>query len=85
LHAWSLGACVIAFRDCREAMPEIQHGYNALLGDTAEDIAELIFKALNDQILRRRIGLGGIETLKNSFSPVYVSQRLVENMKYFGM
>ena len=34
LHAWSLGACCIAFRACSEAMPELVHEHNVLLGDS---------------------------------------------------
>jgi glycosyltransferase involved in cell wall biosynthesis len=85
LHAWSLGACVVAFRDCRESMPEIEHGRNALLGDTAEEVAFLVAKALNDRKLRRRIGRGGIETLQEKFSPATVTRSLIERMQAAGL
>jgi len=85
LHAWSLGACVVAFRDCREAMPEIEHNRNALLADTPDELAILIFEALNDHSLRRRIGRGGIETLQKSFSPPNVTRRLIERMNLAGL
>jgi glycosyltransferase involved in cell wall biosynthesis len=84
LHAWSLGACVVAFRDCRESMPEIEHGCNALLGDTAEEVATLVAKALGDCELRRRIGRGGIETLRQKFSPATVTRTLIERMQTAG-
>ena len=80
LHAWSLGACVVAFRDCCEAMPEIVNGQNALLGNTAEEVASLVAKALKDRDLRRRIGRGGIETLKNKFNPGKITLQLKESM-----
>lgn len=85
LHAWSLGACVVAFRDCRESMPEIEHGLNALLGDTAEEVAALVAKALGDRELRRRIGRGGIETLQQKFSPATVIRTLIERMQSAGL
>lgn len=85
LHAWSLGACVVAFRDCRESMPEIEHGKNALLGDTAEEVAAIVAQALDDRELRRRIGRGGIETLQQKFSPRTVTRRLIAQMKASGL
>lgn len=85
LHAWSLGGCVVAFRDCRESMPEIEHGRNALLGDTAEEVAALVALALVDRELRRRIGRGGIETLQQKFSPATVTRTLIKRMQAAGL
>jgi len=85
LHAWSLGACVVAFRDCRESMPEIEHGRNALLGDTGEEVAAMVAQALNDRELRRRIGRGGIETLQQKFSPATITRALIEHMQAAGL
>ncbi|MBC07689.1 glycosyltransferase [Thalassospira sp.] len=81
LHAWSLGACVVAFRDSCEAMPEIRNDYNALLGDSAEEIAALIARAKSDKSLRRRIGSGGVETLKTYFSPQKVCGEIQKQMQ----
>lgn len=80
LHAWSLGACVVAFDDCREAMPQIEHGKNALLGRNAEEIAELLAQALSDRDLRRKIGRGGIDTLQKHFRPAQVCRFLLERL-----
>lgn len=81
LHAWSLGACVVAFEDCREAMPEIKHGYNALLGKNANEVAQLVREALHDRALRRRMARGGIETLKRDFNPKTVTQVLSDSIQ----
>jgi glycosyltransferase involved in cell wall biosynthesis len=81
LHAWSLGACVVAFADCRESMPEIEHGYNALLGKNAEEVAGLVAQALADRSLRRQIGRGGVETLKAQFSPPSITHALIDRMQ----
>lgn len=81
LHAWSLGACVVAFSDCREAMPEIEHGLNALLGDSAEDVANMVAQALADRELRRRIGSGGMRTLTSKFAPTAVVAELMARMQ----
>lgn len=80
LHAWSLGACVVAFADCRESMPEIQHGVNALLGTSAQEVADLVAHALSDKNLRRRIGRGGVETLSTLFAPQTVTRQLITHM-----
>jgi glycosyltransferase involved in cell wall biosynthesis len=81
LHAWSLGACVVAFSDCRESMPEIEHGYNALLGETAEEVAVLVAQALRDRELRRHIGRGGIRTLQQYFSPATITRTLIRRIQ----
>lgn len=84
LHAWSLGACVVAFDDCRESMPEIEHGRNALLGSTAEEVAFWVAQALADRDLRRRIGQGGIDTLRAQYSPTSVTRALIEHIQSFA-
>jgi glycosyltransferase involved in cell wall biosynthesis len=78
LHAWSLGSCVIAFRDSAEAMPEIRHGVNALLARSAEEMAEYVFLAARDPRLRRKLGQGGIATLRYEFNPRNVVAKISE-------
>ncbi len=74
LHAWSLGACVVAFRESAESMPEIVHRRNALLASTPDDMAVLIAEAANDERLRRSMGHGGQATLETQFDPATVTQ-----------
>ncbi len=81
LHAWSLGGCVVAFADCREAMPEIEHGHNALLGRSAEEVADLVAQALADRNLRRRIGRGGVGTLAKYYAPQVVVPQLIDRIR----
>jgi glycosyltransferase involved in cell wall biosynthesis len=78
LHAWSLGACVVAHRDAALSMPEIVHGENALLGADAAEIAELIAQALGDRKLRRRLGEAGYETFRTRFSAEAVARRILD-------
>ncbi len=77
LHAWSLGACVVAHRDAALSMPEIVHGENALLGANAAEIAGLVSEALDNQPLRRRIGQRGYETFRERFSADVVAARIL--------
>lgn len=81
LHAWSLGACVVAFDDCRESMPEIRHGENALLGSSPAELAELVAQASRDRQLRRTIGRGGVETLTNQFAPPPIVAEIAETLR----
>lgn len=81
LHAWALGACVVAHRANADAMPEIRHDENALLGDTPAAIADLVARALGDPALRRRIGEGGRRTFETHFHSAVVVPRLLEEIE----
>jgi glycosyltransferase involved in cell wall biosynthesis len=80
LHAWSLGACCIGFEDSRQSMPEIEHNNNALLASDLDGIVAEIARAADDRVLRRRLGDGGIATLKRHFSPARVAERLIQQI-----
>jgi glycosyltransferase involved in cell wall biosynthesis len=80
LHAWSLGACVIGHRNSARAMPEIVHRENALLGDTPEELAELILEAFNDPALRRLMGEGGRRTFDREYRAETVIGRVLEHV-----
>jgi hypothetical protein len=84
LHAWSLGACVVGFDESREAMPEIVHEKNALLGSTPGEVARLVVRAAEDVKLRRGLGRRGIETLLERFNPGSVCSALAEQLTAAG-
>jgi glycosyl transferase family 1 len=81
LHVWSLGCCLIAHRNMALAMPEVVHGENALLGQTGEEIAELVAQALSDEDLRARIAAGGRQTFRQKFLPPIVMRRVLERIE----
>jgi hypothetical protein len=81
LHVWTLGCCLVAHRNMAMAMPEVRHGENALLGETGEEIAELVAEALSNEELRRRIAAGGRETFERSFLPPTVMRRVLEHIE----
>jgi glycosyltransferase involved in cell wall biosynthesis len=62
-------------------MPELVDGHNILLGDSGEEIAELIEKAATDHALRRRIGRAGFETLKTKFRPDQCTTEMGRRMR----
>jgi len=76
LLAWALGTCVIMHENSRLAMPEIEHGVNALLGKTPDALADWIVAAVDDETLRDRIGRGGQQT----FETYYRSDVVVPKM-----
>lgn len=81
LLAWSLGACIVAHTSSALSMPELEHSYNALLGDTAEEIADLVAQAAKDVVLRERIGRGGYETFRKYYRSEMVIPRMLEEME----
>jgi glycosyltransferase involved in cell wall biosynthesis len=81
LHAWSVGSCLVAHINMARAMPEIVHGENALLGETAEDLAQQVGEACRDDDLRRRIVAGGKRTWEREFLPETVVRRVAERIE----
>lgn len=79
LLAWSLGACVIAHTSSALSMPEMVHGKNALLGETPDEIADLVVQVLREPALREKIGRGGYQTFREYYrSEAVVPRMLVE-------
>lgn len=81
-HAWSLKKCCVAHRYQVIANPEMIHGENVLLGETPDEIAELIAQAVRQPTLRRKIGEGGWQTFKKYFTPDVVAGRLIQEMEF---
>jgi len=75
LHAWSLGACLVAHEGIALAMPEIVHGENALLGSSAEELAGHLAAVVRDRKLRRQLGDAGHATFQRWFRPSVVIER----------
>lgn len=76
LYAWSLNTCIVAHYDASLSMPEIVHGYNALLGKDIEEIVDLLVEALHNKELRREIAKNGYETFKK----LYVAHSIVPHI-----
>lgn len=83
LLAWALRGCVIMHANSARAMPEICHGDNVLAGRTPGEIADCIFRIVDDPALRSRIADGGHRTFQAHYrSDVVVPKMLslVEDM-----
>ena len=77
LLAWALEACVIMHANSRLAMPEIEHGRNALLGRTPDEIADLVANVAQNPSLREQIGKGGYETFQAFYRPDVVVPKML--------
>lgn len=77
LLAWALGACVVLHANSGQAMPEIQHGENVLMGRTPDEIADLIVRASEDRELRTKIGEGGFRTFQTYYRSDVVVQKML--------
>ena len=80
LLAWSLKACVIAHKNSCYSMPEIENNKNALIGETPEEIANLIIRASNDSDLRKKIGHGGFETYLKYYNSEVVMPKMYKQI-----
>ena len=77
LLAWALRSCVIMHTNSGLAMPEIKHGENALLGQTPDEIADLIVQVVGDDGMRQKIGEGGHETFRTYYRSDVVVPRML--------
>ncbi len=81
IMSWAMGLCLIAHTGSREALPELAHGENALIGSTPEELAKLVRHACLDINLNRKLRIGGRTAYEESFSPNALSQKLVSIME----
>lgn len=81
LHAWSLRACCVGHTYNSRAMPEMVHMSNALLGETPDEIVELLVTAYRDRDLRQRIAESGWNTFHRHFTPRAAVGRLLPEIE----
>jgi glycosyltransferase involved in cell wall biosynthesis len=81
LHAWSLGACIVTWRDSAIAMPELVHDHNVLLAKSADEMTELIAGAAANKALRRRLGAAGRATVQDYYRPETIVAELVRRIR----
>lgn len=68
LHAFSLATCLVGHKRITEVMPEIISNKNCLLGESSDEIANILYSLKKDRIRSCKIGYNGYETFKNQFS-----------------
>jgi glycosyltransferase involved in cell wall biosynthesis len=67
--AFSHGTCVVTHGANRQGIPELEHDANALVGESPEELVREALRALDDPVLRRRIGMCGRDTYDRDFRP----------------
>jgi hypothetical protein len=77
VYAMSSGACLIAHRRLADSMPEVRDDENALLGDSADEIAGCVARAVHDPALRKRLGRAARRTYEGEYAPRIVTERLL--------
>lgn len=78
LHAWSLGACIVAHKDAVLSMPELVHKRNALLGNDIPEIAVLMKEALANPSLRSLLARQGYVDFKNMNTAERVAPKIIQ-------
>ena len=69
ITGFSFGSCIVTHRANTLGIPELEHERNALVGGSAEELAEATLRALADPELRASLGVGARETYERSFAP----------------
>lgn len=77
IYAFSSGSCVISHKDVYKSMPEIKHGVNALLGENADEILQLIREATHNKKLRAEIGKNARMTYEQNYHPKIIASKLI--------
>jgi glycosyltransferase involved in cell wall biosynthesis len=67
--AFSHGTCVVTHGANRQGIQELEHDANALVGESPEELVREALRALDDPVLRRRIGMCGRDTYDRDFRP----------------
>jgi len=78
LTAFSYGCPVVAHESSALGIPELADGYNALLADDAEGLADSIVRVVRDGKLRTRLRENGRETFDRWFAPDVAAARVLE-------
>lgn len=79
--AWAMGLCLIVHVNSREAIPEISHMENALVGSTPDEVAKMIYLAATNHEVNLRIRRGGRATYERYFTPRVVAEALLQEIE----
>jgi len=78
--AWSMGLCLVTHTRSKLAIPELEHGKNALLAGSGEEGAQMIARAALDTKLNAKLREGGRHTYEECFAPAVVARRIEQLM-----
>jgi len=77
IYVMSSAGCLVAHNNLAKSMPELVHGENCLLGETPEEISELIVQAVKDNKLRFEIGNSARKTYNDFYHPSRIVEKLL--------
>ena len=81
LTGFSYGACIVSHRANVPGIPELAHGWNALVGGTGAELADATARAIEDDGLRQRLEAGARRTYEESFAPPVAAGRIAETLE----
>ena len=76
LTGFSYGTCIVSHRANAPGIPELAHGWNALIGGSGAELAAEVVRAIRDQALRARLEAGARRTYEESFAPPVAAGRI---------
>jgi glycosyltransferase involved in cell wall biosynthesis len=78
LTGFSYGTCIVSHRANVPGIPELAHGWNALVGGSGAELAEAVVRAIRDERLRERLEAGARRTYEEAFAPSVAAGRIAE-------
>ena len=83
IYAWSLGLCMVAHANGTEALPELSHQENVLLGKTPNEIATAVHAAISNPDLNQCLRNGGRQTYLENFTPCCLTQHIAKILQTY--
>jgi len=80
-YLMSSGICLIAHKNLGKSVPELINGKNIIMGETSEEISELIIETIHNEDLRRNIGNNARKTFLEYFSVEKVVEKFSQGIK----
>lgn len=78
---FSFGSCIVSHRANTLGIPELEHERNALVGDSADELAGHILRALPDEGLRRKLGAAARDSYERHFAPPVAVGEIAETLE----
>ena len=78
LTGFSYGTCIVSHRANVPGIPELAHGWNALVGGSGAELADAVVRAVEDERLRRQLQSGARTTYEQSFAPPVAAGRIAQ-------
>lgn len=81
LTGFSYGSCIVTHAANACGIPELEHEWNALIGDSPRTLADHVVRAIGDPSLRARLGAGARSTYERYFTPAAAGSALAETLE----